>query len=222
VIILIVEDQYKIQQSLRICLEENGFKVDCASDGSTGYDKASTTQYDIIILDVLLPDINGIDLCKKIRQEGINTPILFLSALDSVEDKITGLEAGGDDYLGKPFSLDEVVARIKALRRRFGTIKQVIKIGNLEIYTDAKEALRDGKNLNLTKKEFRLLEYFVNNQGKLLTKSEIAENVWDISFDTGTNIVEVYVNYLRNKLDKGYEEKLIQTKFGHGYIFGQM
>ena len=139
-IILVVEDQYKIQQSLRICLEENGYQVDCTSEAGKGFEMVISQQYDVIILDVILPDISGIDLCKKIRQEGINTPILFLSALDSVEDKINGLEAGGDDYLGKPFSLDEVVARIKALRRRFGTTKQVIKIGNLEIYTDAKEA----------------------------------------------------------------------------------
>jgi two-component system copper resistance phosphate regulon response regulator CusR len=220
--ILIVEDQYKIQQSLCTCLEQNGFIVDCASDGSTGYEKVSTTLYDVIILDVLLPGINGLDLCKKIRFQGVSTPILFLSALDSVDDKIQGLEAGGDDYLAKPFSLDEVVARVKALIRRNNQTKQIVNTGNLEINIDTKEAFRNGKNLNLTKKEFRLLEYFLNNQGKLLTKSEIAEHVWDITFDTGTNIVEVYVNYLRNKLDKGYEEKLIQTKFGLGYIFGQM
>ena len=220
--ILIVEDQHKIQQSLCTCLEQNGFRVDCASDGITGYEKASAILYDIIILDVLLPGINGIELCKKIRFQGISTPILFLSALDSVDDKIQGLEAGGDDYLAKPFSLDEVVARVKALKRRNNPTKQIVNTGNLEINIDTKEAFRNGKNLNLTKKEFRLLEYFLNNQGKLLTKSEIAEHVWDISFDTGTNIVEVYVNYLRNKLDKGYEEKLIQTKFGLGYIFGQM
>lgn len=220
--ILIVEDQYKIQQSLCTCLEQNGFIVDCASDGITGYEKVSTTLYDVIILDVLLPGINGLDLCKKIRFQGVSTPILFLSALDSVDDKIQGLEAGGDDYLAKPFSLDEVVARVKALIRRNNQTKQIVNTGNLEINIDTKEAFRNGKNLNLTKKEFRLLEYFLNNQGKLLTKSEIAEHVWDITFDTGTNIVEVYVNYLRNKLDKGYEEKLIQTKFGLGYIFGQM
>ena len=220
--ILIVEDQYKIQQSLCTCLEQNGFIVDCASDGITGYEKVSTTLYDVIILDVLLPGINGLDLCKKIRFQGISPPILFLSALDSVDDKIQGLEAGGDDYLAKPFSLDEVVARVKALKRRNNPTKQIVNTGNLEINIDTKEAFRNGKNLNLTKKEFRLLEYFLNNQGKLLTKSEIAEHVWDITFDTGTNIVEVYVNYLRNKLDKGYEEKLLQTKFGLGYIFGQM
>lgn len=220
--ILIVEDQYKIQQSLCTCLEQNGFIVDCASDGITGYEKVSTTIYDVIILDVLLPGINGLDLCKKIRFQGVSSPILFLSALDSVDDKIQGLEAGGDDYLAKPFSLDEVVARVKALIRRNNQTKQIVNTGNLEINIDTKEAFRNGKNLNLTKKEFRLLEYFLNNQGKLLTKSEIAEHVWDITFDTGTNIVEVYVNYLRNKLDKGYEEKLIQTKFGLGYIFGQM
>lgn len=220
-IVLVVEDQIKIQKSLSTYLEENGFQVDCASDGLTGYEKVTATQYDVIMLDVMLPDSNGIELCKKIRQNGIKTPILFLSALDSVEDKILGLDAGADDFLGKPFSLEELLARIKALLRRTSHFKQTISYSNLEINIDNQEAFRDGKNLNLTKKEFKLLEFFVNNPGKLLTKSEITENVWDITFDTGTNIVEVYVNYLRNKLDKGYEKKLIQTKFGQGYIFGE-
>lgn len=220
-IVLVVEDQIKIQKSLSTYLEENGFHVDCASDGLTGYEKVTATQYDVIMLDVMLPDSNGIELCKKIRQNGIKTPILFLSALDSVEDKILGLDAGADDFIGKPFSLEELLARIKALLRRTSHFKQTISYSNLEINIDNQEAFRDGKNLNLTKKEFKLLEFFVNNPGKLLTKSEITENVWDITFDTGTNIVEVYVNYLRNKLDKGYEKKLIQTKFGQGYIFGE-
>lgn len=220
--ILIVEDQVAILQSLKQGLEENGCTVDAVTDGLKGRELAESNSYNVVILDVMLPKLNGIDLCFHLRQKGIKTPILFLSALDSVEDKVLGLEAGGDDYLGKPFSFDEVFARVKVLNRRnIGDANSVKKINirNLEINFDLKEAYRHGRNLNLTKKEFRLLEFFVQNQGKLLSKSEIAENVWDIDFDTGTNVVEVYVNYLRNKLDKGFDYKLIQTKFGLGYIF---
>lgn len=220
--ILIVEDQIAISQSLKQGLEENGYTIDAVADGIKGKEMAESKTYNVIILDVMLPRLNGIDLCYQLRQQGNHTPILFLSAMDSVEDKVLGLEAGGDDYLGKPFSFDEVLARVKVLNRRNVNDANYVKkvtIGNLEINLDLKEAFRDGKNLNLTKKEFRLLEFFVHNQGKLLTKSEIAEKVWDVDFDTGTNVVEVYVNYLRNKLDKGFDFKMIQTKFGLGYIF---
>ncbi len=220
--ILVVEDQFAILQSLKRGLEENGCIVDAVTDGLKGKALAESKSYNVIILDVMLPLLNGIDLCYQLRQQGMKTPILFLSAMDAVEDKVMGLEAGGDDYLGKPFSFDEVLARVKVLNRRNAndaSYVNKVNIGNLLINFDLKEAYRNGNNLNLTKKEFRLLEYFVKNQGKLLTKSEIAEKVWDVDFDTGTNVVEVYVNYLRNKLDKGYDFKMIQTKFGLGYIF---
>jgi two-component system copper resistance phosphate regulon response regulator CusR len=220
--VLVVEDQIAILQSLKKGLEENGFTVDGVSDGISGKMLAESNTYSVIILDVLLPGMNGIELCLHLRQKGVNTPIMFLSALDSVEDKVAGLDAGGDDYLAKPFSFEEVLARLRVLNRRNqedGNANKKLLLGNLEINFDMKEAFREGKNLNLTKKEFRLLEYFVSNQGKVLTKSEIAEKVWDLDFDTGTNVVEVYVNYLRNKLDKGFEDKMIQTKFGLGYIF---
>ncbi len=220
--ILIVEDQVSILQALKQGLEENNISVDAVSDGLKGKTLAETNYYNVIILDVMLPNLGGIELCKLLRNQNIKTPILFLSAMDSVEDKILGLNAGGDDYLGKPFSFGEVLARVKVLNRRNQADEQPsnkTKVGNLELNFDLKEAYREGKNLNLTKKEFRLLEYFFQNQGKMLSKSEIAEKVWDVDFDTGTNIVEVYVNYLRNKLDKGYDFKMIQTKFRFGYIF---
>lgn len=220
--ILIIEDQLAILQSLKQGLDEIGYTVEIASVGSVGKKMALENNYNVIILDVMIPEINGIDLCLQIRQQGIKTPVLFISALDSVDDKIAGLEAGGDDYLAKPFSFNEFLARIKALNRRNNLVSEsqkIITIGNFEINFDTVSAFRDGKNLDLTKKEFRLLEYFVLNQGKVLSKSEIAEKVWDVDFDTGTNVVEVYVNYLRNKIDKGFEEKMIQTKFGLGYVF---
>lgn len=219
--ILIIEDQIAILQSLKKGLEENGFLVETCSDGADGLALACSDKFQVIIADIMLPSINGIEICKQIREKGMNTPIMFLSALDSVEDKIAGLNAGGDDYLAKPFSFEEVLARVKVLMRRqskeFGT--KIVTIGSLEINHDTKQVNRAGSNINLTKKEFRLLEFFVANQGKLVTKSDIAEKVWDLDFDTGTNIVEVYVNYLRNKLDKGFDEKMIHTKFGLGYIF---
>ena len=220
--ILIVEDQISILQALKQGLEENNISVDAVSDGLKGKTLAETKSYNVIILDVMLPNLGGIELCKMLRNQNIKTPILFLSAMDSVEDKILGLNAGGDDYLGKPFSFGEVLARVKVLNRRNQADEQPnnkTKVGNLELNFDLKEAYREGKNLNLTKKEFRLLEYFFHNQGKMLSKSDIVEKVWDVDFDTGTNIVEVYVNYLRNKLDKGYDFKMIQTKFRFGYIF---
>lgn len=220
--LLIIEDQLAILQSLKQGLDEIGYTVEIASVGSVGKKMALENNYNVIVLDVMIPEINGIDLCLQIRQQGIKTPVLFISALDSVDDKIAGLEAGGDDYLAKPFSFNEFLARIKALNRRNNLVSEsqkIITIGNFEINFDTVSAFRDGKNLDLTKKEFRLLEYFVLNQGKVLSKSEIAEKVWDVDFDTGTNVVEVYVNYLRNKIDKGFEEKMIQTKFGLGYVF---
>ena len=220
--ILIVEDQTAIMHSLRLGLAENGITADLASDGIQGKKLAESTDYSVIVLDVMIPQINGIELCLYLRKKGFKTPILFISALDTVDDKIAGLDAGGDDYLAKPFSFFEFMARIKALNRRnniAGNKSKLVTIGNFEVNFDTIAAYRNGKNLDLTKKEFRLLEYFVLNEGKVLSKSEIAEKVWDVDFDTGTNVVEVYVNYLRNKIDKGFDDKMIHTKFGLGYVF---
>lgn len=208
--------------SLRQCLTENDFTVDTAQNGILGLELALKNPYHAILMDVMMPGKNGIDVCKTLREKGITTPIMLFSAMDAVEDKITGLEAGADDYLAKPFDLNEFVARIKALIRRhvidYGK-KNVLIIEDLIIDMDTRTASRNNTALELTKKEFRLLEFFVQNEGKLVSKNEIAEKVWDVDFDTGTNIVEVYVNYLRNKLDKGFELKLIHTRFGLGYIF---
>lgn len=208
-------------ESLQQGLEESDLKVDIATNGIQGKEFALKNNYNVIIMDVMMPGLNGIELCKLLRSSGIKTPILFISALDSVEDKIAGLDAGGDDYLAKPFEFSELLARIKALDRRNNTEYQAstLKVGDLEINFDQLTAYRNNINLELTKKEFKLLEYFVKNEGKILKKNEIATHVWDVDFDTGTNVVEVYVNYLRNKLDKGFDNKLIHTKFGIGYVF---
>jgi len=220
--VLVVEDQKGMLQSIQQGLEELNVTVDVATNGIEGKNLALKKNYNVIILDILMPILDGLELCKVLRQSGCRTPILFISALDSVEDKIAGLEAGGDDYLAKPFVFNEFLARIMALNRRnqsdYLTAGTYI-IEDLEVNFETKTAYRKKTDLELTKKEFRLLEYFIKNEGKILTKTEIAGNVWDVDFDTGTNVVEVYVNYLRNKLDKTHEKKLIQTKFGIGYIF---
>jgi two-component system copper resistance phosphate regulon response regulator CusR len=220
--ILLVEDQLGVVQSLKQGLEEKEIMVDIATNGIDGKRLAEENAYNVIVLDVMMPGINGIELCNLLRKAGNSVPILIISALDSVEDKIIGLDAGGDDYLAKPFEFNEFLARIKALDRRYNSIYQATttkQIEDLEVNFINRTAFRLKKNLDLTPKEFRLLEFFINNENKVVSKNEIAGKVWDVDFDTGTNVVEVYVNYLRNKLDKGFDKKLIQTKFGSGYIF---
>jgi two-component system copper resistance phosphate regulon response regulator CusR len=220
--VLIVEDQHLISKSLKMGFEEHDISVDIAENGETAQRLIFESEYHVIILDVMLPDITGLEICKEIRSKGIKTPVLFLSALDTVEEKIEGLKAGGDDYMVKPFSFLELLTRVHVLHRRNQantSLSHIETYLDITIDTGTKDAHRAGQNLNLTKKEFRLLEYFIQNPNRLLHKTELVENVWDITFDTGTNVVEVYVNYLRNKLDKGFDHKYIITKFGQGYIF---
>jgi len=223
--ILLVEDQPGVAQSLKQGLEENNIQVDLAANGKIGQDQINKNNYDVVVMDVMMPEISGIELCSYIRSSGNNVPILIISALDTVEDKILGLEVGGDDYLTKPFAFSEFLARIRALDRRRQSkffANRILQIGDLEVNLDSKSVIRNHIVIELTPKEFRLLEYFIKNEGRVIAKQEISENVWDIDFDTGTNVVEVYVNYLRNKLDKGFDKKLIHTKFGVGYIFNPM
>lgn len=220
--LLLVEDQSGMAQSLKQGLEENNIQVDIANNGKIGKELFEQNGYDVIVLDVLMPEISGLELCSYIRSIGNSVPILIISALDNVEDKVIGFEVGGDDYLTKPFAFSEFLARIKALDRRNHAQKNVsrlLNIHDLHINFDNKTIQRNQVNIELTPKEFRLLEYFIKNEGRVLPKQEISENVWDVDFDTGTNVVEVYVNYLRNKLDKGFDKKLIHTKFGVGYVF---
>lgn len=219
--ILLIEDEVKTLQSLRQGMEENGWTVNTATDGQIGLRLAQQSDYDVIVSDVTMPNMTGLEFCRQLRLEGVATPVLLLTALHHTDDKVSGFDAGADDYLVKPFEFKELVARIKALARRPVAnirVENVLRFGDLEQDLDAKTVRRAGKSIMLTPREFALLEFFMRNPGKVLSKLEIAEKVWDVDFDTGTNVIEVYVNYLRNKLDKGFEQKLIHTQFGQGYI----
>lgn len=219
--ILFIEDEPKTLQSLRQGLEEQGWTVNTATDGLLGLRLALQSDYDVIVSDITMPGMSGLELCRQLREEGLATPILLLTALSHTDDKVTGLDAGADDYLAKPFEFRELLARIKALARRpsaaFRT-ENVLRFNDLEQDLDSKIVRRAGREILLTPREFALLEFFLLNPGKVLSKTEIAEKVWDVDFDTGTNVIEVYVNYLRNKMDKGFDQKLIHTQFGQGYV----
>lgn len=219
--ILLIEDEIKTLRSLRQGLEEQNWTVDAATDGNTGLRLAIENQYDVIVSDIIMPGVSGLDICRHLREKGLKTPVLLLSALGHTDDKVTGLEAGADDYLSKPFEFREFLARVKALARRpAATVRpeNLLRFSDLEQDLDAKTVRRGGKTILLTPREFNLLEFFLRNPGRVLSKTEIAEKVWDLDFDTGTNVIEVYVNYLRNKVDKGFEPKLIHTQFGQGYV----
>jgi len=219
--ILLIEDEIKTIQSLRQGLEEQNWMVDIATDGDSGLRLALENTYDVIVSDIVMPGISGLDLCRRLREEGMKTPFLMLSALGHTDDKVTGLEAGADDYLSKPFEFREFMARIKALARRPAEAfrpESILRFADLEQDLDTRAVRRSGKDILLTPREFALLEFFMRNPWRVLSKTEIAEKVWDVDFDTGTNVIEVYVNYLRNKVDKGFETKLIHTLFGQGYV----
>jgi DNA-binding response OmpR family regulator len=219
--ILVVEDERKVTEFLRMGLREAGYEVDVAYDGPQGLYKSTSLSFDLIILDVILPGMNGFELCRKIRETQTEVPILMLTALGTTDDKIDGFDSGADDYLVKPFEFAELLARIKALLKRSSTMARSnakLHVGDLELDLDKMVARRGDAVIELTAKEFSLLEYLMRNQGRVVSRSEIAEHVWDITFDTGTNIVEVYINLLRKKVDKNFEKKLIQTRIGMGYF----
>jgi DNA-binding response OmpR family regulator len=220
--VLLVEDEPGLVSVIVRGLTEAGMEVSVAADGNMGLEMAQTHSFDIIILDIMLPGMNGIQVCKEIRKQDDSVAILMLTALSSTENIVTGLNSGADDYLAKPFKFPELEARIRTLIRRSrvgSTPKNVISIAGLEVDTLSKTAKRDGRNIALTATEYHLLEYFVKNQNMVLSRIQILENVWDIDFNMGTNVVDVYVNYLRKKIDNGYDVKLIHTVFGMGYIF---
>ena len=219
--LLVIEDEIKTARSIRQGLEEHNYDVDLSPDGTTGLRMALKGNYDLIICDVILPGIKGTVLCKELRSADVETPVLMLTALGTVADKVEGFDAGADDYLAKPFEFVELLARIKALLKRPPLIAQpsnVLTIADLVLDLNRRKADRGGVSIDLTAKEFALLEYFIQHKNRVLSKTEIAEHVWGIDFDTGTNIVEVYVNYLRKKIDRDYPRKLIHTQFGMGYI----
>jgi DNA-binding response OmpR family regulator len=218
--LLVIEDEHKIANSIRQGLEQEGFVVDVAYTGTTGYDLASTENFDLIILDLMLPELNGMDICTKLRKENNQTPILMLTAKSELEDKIEGLTKGADDYLTKPFAFVELLARIKALLRRpTAIVSETLKCGNLELNTKNFEVTRNRQKIELSKKEYVLLEYLMRNKNRVLSKENIAEHVWSYDSDILINTVEVYIRYLRNKIDKPFKEEpsLIKTSRGFGY-----
>lgn len=218
--ILIIEDEKKVADFIRRGLKEEGYAADIASDGKEGLFLASTNPYDVILLDVMLPGLDGISVCRKLRQEENNSvPVIMLTAKDEVRDKVRGLDAGADDYLTKPFSFEELLARIRALLRKGSRQQQtVLRVGDLSLDLISHAVTRAGKEISLTSKEFALLEYFMRNPGMVITRTMISEHVWDINFDTFTNVIDVYVNYLRKKIDAGRGPSLIHTVRGRGYM----
>jgi len=219
--ILLIEDEQHVSSFIKKGLEEESFHVDAAFDGYTGKKLALQEEYDIILLDVNLPQINGVNLCRMLREEKIEIPILMLTALGSTDDVVTGLDAGADDYLIKPFKFKELLARINALIRRYQNriVNPVMAIADLEINEFTKEVKQKGQLIKLTPKEFFLLQYFIRNCGIVKSRTQIAESVWENTYYSNSNIVDVYVNYLRNKIDKDFMPKLIHTVPGMGYIF---
>jgi two-component system, OmpR family, copper resistance phosphate regulon response regulator CusR len=223
--ILIVEDEPKVASFIKKGLEESHYEAEIAYDGISAEKLAMNYKYDLFILDIIIPGISGLELCRKIKKSHPGVPVLLLTALGTTDDKLSGFEAGADDYLLKPFEFRELLARVKVLLRKvsqpFETINKLVA-GDLELDLDRKSAKRGGSEIDLTAKEFSLLEYFMRNAGRVLSRNDIAEKVWDASFDFGTNVVDVYVNFLRKKIDRGFEKKLIHTKVGFGYIFGDI
>lgn len=215
--ILVIEDEHKIANSIKKGLEIEGYAVDVAYDGTSGFDLASSEDYDVITLDLLLPGMNGVEICKKLRAEGIHTPILMLTAKGQIEDKVEGLNSGADDYLPKPFAFEELLARIKALSRRpKNSQPQKLQVGDLTLDSTTYEVKRGNKDINLSKKEFSLLEYLMRHPGQILTKEQLINHVWNYDADVLPNTVEVYVGYLRKKIDK-QKAKLLHTIRGFGY-----
>jgi len=222
--ILLIEDELKVSGFIKKGLEEQLHHVSLAYDGSMGSKMALENEYDLIILDVVLPYINGMEVCKLIRQVKKEVPILMLSALDTVNDKVQGLENGADDYLTKPFHFEELLARIKALNRRKDMVLPgtIYKVGDLEMDCYKKTVSRNKKTILLSAKEFTLLEVLMANKNRVLSRVYIAESVWGISFNRGTNLIDVYINYLRSKVDKGFEKPLIHTVIGMGYVIKEL
>lgn len=218
---MLIEDEAAVAVMINKGLSESGYSVTVAPDGHIGLDMALNNNFDIIILDIMLPGINGLELCKKLRRQDVNTPILMLTALDSTENIVSGLDNGADDYMTKPFKFPELEARIRNLARRNNSAvkaSDLLQVADLAMNTAAKSVTRNGQEISFTATEYRLLEFMLRNRGRVLSRIELLENVWSINFNMGTNVVDVYVNYLRKKIDKNNPVKLIHTVTGMGYI----
>lgn len=220
--ILLIEDELRVSSFIKKGFEEEGDEVVQAFDGGSGVKLATQYDFDVIILDIVMPVMNGIEVCQKLKQEiGLATPILMLTALGTTDDIVLGLDSGADDYLSKPFKFKELIARVNALSRRSAGTKpdtKVLTVKDLVLDLDTKEVHQNGQMVNLTSKEFRLLEYLLRNKNRVLSRMEILENVWEVDFDMGTNVIDVYVNYLRKKLKASSSEKIISTVIGMGYV----
>jgi DNA-binding response OmpR family regulator len=223
--ILLIEDEPDVVDFVKKGLGEESFEVSVALNGNDGLSMVLNNPYDIVLLDIMIPEKNGIEVCKEIREHGIQTPILFLTALNTPDNIALGLNSGADDYLVKPFKFNELIARINAILRRLNMDKMDVPkpkskyfISNLVLDDDAKMVSRNGKDITLTATEYRLLFTLLKNKGKVLSRMDLLENAWDINFNVGTNVVDVYINYLRKKIDADFESKLIHTAVGMGYI----
>ena len=217
--ILVVEDEKKIASFIERGLKEEGYAVDVAYNGDDGEFKALNNKYDLITLDIMLPGKDGFTICKGLKESGIETPVLMLTARDSVKDKVVGLDSGADDYLTKPFAFEELLARVRALLRRKRISKEtVLQVADLKLDQLKREVTRANKKIEMTSREYALLEYMMLNAGNVITRTMISEHVWDEHFDSFTNVIDVYINYLRNKVDKGFDKKLIHTIRGSGYV----
>ncbi len=216
--VLLVEDIEKMSRFIKEGLTDEGYKVDIAPTGKLGEELGCTNQYEVIILDIMLPDIDGMQVCRNLRKSGIQTPIVMLTALSGIADKVSGLDAGADDYLTKPFELVELMARVRANMRR-GQSQEVttLRFEDVELDLLSRKAKRAGKEVRLTSREFTLLEYFVRHPNQVLTRTSISQSVWEMNFDNESNVIDVYVSMLRRKIDKGYPARLIQTVVGEGY-----
>ncbi len=216
--VLVVEDEPRLAHLLRRALEQDRHVVEVAYNGPDGLYQGETGAFDVIILDIMLPEMDGLEVCRRLRAGRIDTPILMLTARDAIQHRVEGLDAGADDYLTKPFAVAELLARVRALGRRRGPLADdILKAGDLTLDPIRHQVERGGKIINLTRKEFALLEYLMRNQGQVLTRAQIMDHVWGYDFSSLTNVVDIYVHYLRNKIDKGYAKKLVRTVRGVGY-----
>ena len=217
--VLVVEDETKVGSFIKRALEEESYAVDLCEDGAQGLDMALSGSYDLIMIDLMLPSLPGLDVLTRLRKEKSQTPVLILTAQSKVDQRVKGLDAGADDYLTKPFAIDELLARVRALLRR-GPAESpgVLQVDDLVLNPATREVTRGGQRIDLTVKEYALLEYFMRHAGRVLTRPMISDHVWNQDFDTFTNVIDVYVNYLRNKIDRGRARKLIHTIRGSGYM----
>ena len=217
--LLVIEDEQKVANFIKQGLEEEGYAVDHAADGASGLQMALEGLHDVIVLDVMLPKLDGLSVLQQVRQANVTTPVLLLTVRATIEDKVLGLDAGADDYLTKPFAFEEFVARVRALlRRRAETAPPILQVADLALDPARRAVSRGAKKIELTPREFTLLDYFMRNPGRVLTRTMIANRVWDYTFDSTTNVIDVYVNYLRKKIDTGHDTKLLHTVRGVGYV----